>query len=100
VTGNSWAAELVGDHFSDNSGFNGKLIRLDFQRDSAWLKDAEVTGITSSKEQTLSGQWATVLRFDYRALGSNGPWQRAALRVKTDRWFAIPFVRAVERIEP
>ncbi len=99
-SGNTALAEFLGDHFSENKGWNRQSLALDVQRDSLWLKGAELSNVTTSREQTLSGQWVTMVRFKYRGVRSSGPWRDAALRVKTDAWYLLPYVRVVEIAEP
>ncbi len=99
-SGNTDLAEFLGDHFSENKGWNRQSLALDIQRDSVWLNGAELSDVTTSREQTLSGQWVTMVRFKYRGMHSSAPWQEAALRVKIDRWYLLPYVRVVEIAEP
>lgn len=96
--GNSWAAGLLADHFSEDNTFNSRSLALDFGRDTQMLAGAEISGVTTEQMQTLSGQWATELRFKYHP-ATGGPWQQAALRVKTDTWLVFTYIRAVEPIQ-
>jgi hypothetical protein len=98
--GNANAAELLGDHFSDDKTWHQKFYAQDIQRDIGYLSNAELTGVTATREQTLSGQWVTMVRFSWRERGSSGAWTQAALRVKTDHWWFITYIRAVEVVEP
>jgi hypothetical protein len=99
-SGNPAFAEALGDHFSDQHEGQMALYKMDIQRDLDWLRGAEISDITTSREQTLSGQWVTNLRFKYRAAGSPDPPRQVMLRVKTDRWIALTYIRAVEIVEP
>ena len=96
--GNTSVAEALGDHYSENRAANSQLYEMDLQRDIGWLRGAQVASVTTSREQTLSGQWATVLRFDWRP-DSSAQWRHATLRVKTERWLLITYIRAVELVE-
>lgn len=98
--GNAKAAELLGDHFSDDQTWHQKFYAQDIQRDMAYLQGAELSGVTTTREQTLSGQWVTMVRFSWREKGSTGSWTQGALRVKTDHWWFITYIRAVEVVEP
>src|SRR5438309_11527201 len=80
--GNDTAAQLLGDHFSDDQGWHQRFFEQDIRRDIGYLNGATLSGVTASREQTLSGQWVTMLRFNYRAPDSTA-WSQAALRVKT-----------------
>jgi hypothetical protein len=91
---------MLGDHFSDEHEGQMALYRMDIQRDLDWLRGAEISNVTTAREQTLSGQWVTNLRFMYRAQGSADPPRQVMLRVKTDRWLALTYVRAVEIVDP
>src|SRR5438552_1289492 len=82
--GNAGAAELLGDHFSDDKTWHQKFYAQDIQRDMAYLQGSELSGVITTREQTLSGQWVTMVRFSWRKSGSTGAWTPAALRVKTD----------------
>jgi hypothetical protein len=99
-SGNPGLAEVMGDHFSDQHEGQMALYKMDIQRDLDWLRGAEITNVTTAREQTLSGQWVTNLRFMYRAAGSSDPPRQVMLRVKTDRWIALTYIRAVEIVEP
>ena len=99
-SGNPAFAEALGDHFSDERDRQMRFYQQDIQRDLEWLRGADVSDVTPSREQTLSGQWVTNLRFKYRAQGSTDPPRQVMLRVKTDRWLAITYIRAVEIVEP
>jgi len=96
--GNDGAAALLGDHFSEDRNFNQKMFALDFQRDSDYLNGAQITGMSLERTQSLSGQWMTVARFQYRPLGSTD-WHPAELRVKTASWLCVTYIRAVESVE-
>ncbi len=41
----------------------------------------------------------TVVRFSYRPPNSNEVPRKGALRVKTDKWWLLTYVRTVEMIE-
>ena len=99
-SGNSGIAEMLGDHFSDQQDLNRRFYALDIQRDLDRFRNAQISDLTTSREQTLSGQWATVIRFNYRSTGSPGQPRSAALRVKTDTWFVFTYIRAVEVASP
>jgi hypothetical protein len=99
-SGNSGIAEMLGDHFSEQQDLNRRFYALDIQRDLDRFRNAQITDLTTSREQTLSGQWATIVRFNYRPSGSSDPPQPAALRVKTDTWFVFTYIRAVEVASP
>jgi hypothetical protein len=99
-TGNVWLAELMGDHFSDDRGWHQRFYGQDIQRDAGSLYDAELSDVSANREQTLSGQWVTMVRYKWRERGSSGPWHEGALRVKTDHWWIFTYIRAVEPIEP
>jgi hypothetical protein len=99
-SGNSGIAEMLGDHFSDQQDLNRRFYALDIQRDLDRFHNAQITDLTTSREQTLSGQWATVIRFNYRPSGSSSQPQPVALRVKTDTWFVFTYIRAVEVASP
>jgi hypothetical protein len=99
-SGNTVFAEALGDHFSEQHEGQMALYKMDIQRDLDWLRGAEISNVTTAREQTLSGQWVTNLRFDYRAQGSPDPPRQVMLRVKTDRWIALTYIRAVEIVEP
>jgi hypothetical protein len=98
-SGNVGIAELLGDHFSDDSGWHQKFYATDIQRDMSYLHDAEVTNVIATREQTLSGQWVTIVRFNWREPGSTGDWHTGAMRVKTGRWLFITYINAVELVE-
>ena len=98
--GNTAAAELLGDHFSDDQTWHQRFYAQDIQRDMAYLQRAELSGVNSTREQTLSGQWVTMVRFSWRETGSTDAWTPAALRVKTDHWWFITYIRAVEPVDP
>jgi len=66
----------------------------------AYLQGAELSGVTTTREQTLSGQWVTMVRFSWRKAGSTATWTPGALRVKTDHWWFFTYIRAVEDVEP
>lgn len=99
-SGNPGLAEAMGDHFSEQHEGQMALYKMDIQRDLDWLKGAEITNVTTAREQTLSGQWVTNLRFMYREAGSTDLPRQVMLRVKTDRWIALTYIRAVEIVEP
>ncbi len=99
-TGNPDVAMLLGDHYTSDMQSNQALLALDVHRDIGWLAGARVSEVTTSREQTLSGQWVTVVRFKWQAANSKAPPAPAALRVKTDRWLIFTYVRAVEVVEP
>ena len=98
--GNSEAAQLLGDHFSPDSDWHQRFFEQDIQRDMDYLKGATLSNVTTSREQTLSGQWVTIVRFDWRDPASAGGWQPGALRVKTDKWWFLTYIRAVEVVQP
>ncbi len=101
VNANSiWAAELLGDQYSKDRNWHQRFYKLDIQRDEGYLSGAELSDVTTSREQTLSGQWVTVVRFKWRGQTSLGNWQPAALRVKTDKWLVFTYIRAVEVAQP
>jgi hypothetical protein len=99
-SGNPAFAEALGDHFSDQADWQMRFYKQDIQRDLDWLRGAEITDVTTAREQTLSGQWVTNLRFNYREQGSADPPRQVMLRVKTDKWLALTYVKAVEIVEP
>lgn len=99
-SGNTWAAEALGDHWSADQAQNMSFYEADIQRDTAWLRGAEITDATATREQTLSGQWVTMVRFNWRPTGSLDPPKKGALRVKTDSWLIVTYVRAVEVTDP
>lgn len=96
----SWAAELLGDQYSEDRVWHQRFYEQDIQRDEGYLAGAELSDVTTSREQTLSGQWVTVVRFNWRGSGSLYNWQPGALRVKTDKWLVFTYVRAVEVVQP
>lgn len=98
-SGNAGIARTLGDRFSDEGDLHRRFLDLDIRRDLDWLSDADITGLTTAREQTLSGQWATILRFNYRPHNSPDPARPATLRVKTDRWFVFTYIRAVEIVD-
>ena len=98
-TGNTSAAELLGDHYSDEKDWRQRFFEQDIQRDVQWLQGAEISDITATREQTLSGQWVTMLYFKWRPAGSLEPPEDAALRVKTEKWFLLSYIRAVELVD-
>lgn len=99
-SGNPAIAEALGDHWSDERDWQMRFYQQEIQRDLEWLRGADISDVTTAREQTLSGQWVTNLRFMYRAQGSTDPPRQVMLRVKTDRWLAITYIRAVEIVEP
>src|SRR5205085_2709453 len=98
--GNAGVAEFLGDQFSDNRTWQQRFYQQDIQRDISYLGGADVSDVSTSHEQTLSGQWVTVVRFNWREAGSQGSWTPAALRVKTDKWLVFTYIRAVEIMQP
>ena len=102
-SGNVGIAELMGDHYSEDRDWHQRFFRQDIQRDLEWLQGAHLTDVTTSREQTLSGQWVTILRFNYTPANPTNPNQAqprpAALRVKTDHWLLITYIRAVELLQ-
>jgi hypothetical protein len=98
-SGQAWAAEILGDQYSDDRDWHQRFFQLDIQRDMSYLSGADITDVTTTREQTLSGQWVTVVRFNWRPTDV-GRWQPAALRVKTDKWFVFTYIRAVEEMAP
>src|SRR2546425_1274636 len=90
---NSWAAEVLGDQYSDDRDWHQRFYKQDIQRDEGYLAGAELSDVTTSREQTLSGQWVTMVRFNWRGPASLNRWQPAALRVKTDKWLIFTYVR-------
>ncbi|HKP52421.1 MAG TPA: hypothetical protein VJ183_07195 [Chloroflexia bacterium] len=99
-SGNEGLAELLGDHFSENNVANQQLLRQDIRRDLAWLGGKELSDVTATREQTLSGQWVTVVRFSYKPPNSNEAPRNGTLRVKTDKWWLLTYVRTVEVVQP
>ena len=99
-TGNLWLAGLMGDHFSDDKGWHQRFYGQDIQRDADSLHSVELSGVSATREQTLSGQWFTMVRYKWRERGSSGPWHEGALRVKTDHWWFFTYIRAVEPTDP
>lgn len=99
-TGNTGVAELLGDHYSSDKEWHQRFYKQDIQRDESWLQGAEISDVTTAREQTLSGQTVTMVRFKWRAAGNVGPLRDVALRVKTDSWLLLTYVRAVEVVEP
>jgi hypothetical protein len=98
-TGNAQAAELLADHYDNTTTAQQTRYTLDIQRDIARFGDAELSDIETQRGQTMSGQWVTALRFKYRPSGSTGAWSTALLYVKTEKWFLLPYIRAVEERE-
>jgi hypothetical protein len=98
-TGNTWTAELLGDHYSDEKEWRQSFYEQDIQRDVQWLQGAEISDVTATREQTLSGQWVTMLRFKWRAAGSIEPPEDAMLRVKTEKWLLLNYITAVELVD-
>lgn len=76
--------------------FQPACVRQDIQRDTAWLGSKELSDVTATREQTLSGQWVTVVRFSYKPPNSNEAPRKGELRVKTDKWWLLTYVRTVE----
>jgi hypothetical protein len=99
-SGNTWAAETLGDHFSPDSARNKVMLSLDIQRDLAYLHAAELRNVVSTRESTLSGQWVNIVRFEWREAGSTGPWNKLAMRVKLEKWLLLTYIRTVELIDP
>ena len=99
-SGQAWAAEILGDQYSDDRDWHQRFFQLDIQRDISYLSGADISDISASREQTLSGQWVTVVRFNWRGPTSLGHWQPGALRVKTDKWLIFTYIRAVEEMSP
>lgn len=99
-TNNTWAAEMLGDQYSEDRNWHQTVYQLDLWRDSQYLANAELSDVTSSREQTLSGQWVTVVRFNWKSPETLYKWQPSALRVKTDKWFFFTYIRAVEVVQP
>src|ERR1051325_1264338 len=60
---NTWTAELLGDQYSEDRNWHQRFYQLDIKRDEEYLANAELSDVTTSREQTLSGQWVTVVRF-------------------------------------
>jgi hypothetical protein len=98
-SGNTSAAELLGDHYSDEKDWRQRFYEQDIQRDLRWLQGAEISDVRAIREQTLSGQWVTMLRFKWRAAGTMEPPEDAVLRVKTEKWFLLSYIRAVEIVD-
>jgi ABC-type glycerol-3-phosphate transport system substrate-binding protein len=98
-TGNTWTAALLGDHYSDEKDWRQRFYEQDIQRDVQWLQGAEISDVTATREQTLSGQWVTMLRFNWRPAGTMAPPESAVLRVKTEKWFLLSYIRAVELVD-
>ena len=99
-TGNLWLAGLMADHFSDDKGWHQRFYGQDIQRDAGSLHDVELSEVSATREQTLSGQWVTMVRYKWRERGTSGPWHEGALRVKTDHWWFFTYIRAVEPTDP
>jgi hypothetical protein len=99
-TGNRGAAELLGDHYSEDKDWHRRFLAQDITRDMDWLGGAELSDVAASREQTLSGQWVTVVRFQWRTPEVSSSWTPGALRVKTDSWMFVTYVRAVELVDP
>ena len=70
--------------------------QLDLERDLAWLGGATISDVQTTREETLSGQGVTMVRFKWRPAGSNSLPEDAVLRVKTERWLAVTYIRTVE----
>jgi hypothetical protein len=98
-SGNTSAAELLGDHYSDEKDWRQRFYEQDIQRDVQWLQGAAISDVSAVREQTLSGQWVTMLYFKWRPAGSLEPPEDAALRVKTEKWFLLSYIRAVELVD-
>lgn len=98
-TGNTWAAEMLGDHYSGEKDWRRRFYQQDIQRDVQWLQGAEISDVAATRAQTLSGQWVTMLRFQWRPSGSLGPLEDATLRVKTEKWWLWNYIRAVELVD-
>ncbi|MEA2574676.1 MAG: hypothetical protein QOH93_1974 [Chloroflexia bacterium] len=98
-TGNTWTAELLGDHYSGEKDWRQRFYEQDIQRDVQWLQGAEISDVTATREQTLSGQWVTMLYFKWRPASSLEPPQDATLRVKTEKWLLLNYIRAVELVD-
>ncbi|MDQ5823280.1 MAG: hypothetical protein M3441_03600 [Chloroflexota bacterium] len=99
TNGNAWTAELLGDHYSDEKDWRQRFYEQDIQRDVQWLQGAEISDVTATREQTLSGQWVTMVYFKWRPAGSIAPPEDAALRVKTEKWLLMNYIRAVELVD-
>jgi hypothetical protein len=99
-TGNVGLADLMGDHFSDDKSWHQRFYGQDIQRDAAALHDLEVSDVSTTREQTLSGQWVTMVRYKWRERGSSNAWNESAMRVKTDHWWFFTYIRAVEPVDP
>ncbi|HEX8230568.1 MAG TPA: hypothetical protein VF826_14815 [Chloroflexia bacterium] len=99
TNGNTWTAELLGDHYSDEKDSRQRFYEQDIQRDVQWLQGAEISDVTATREQTLSGQWVTMVYFKWRPVGSIQPPEDAALRVKTEKWLLLNYIRAVELVD-
>jgi hypothetical protein len=97
---NKGLAMLLADHYTQNSEGQRASYEFDLERDLGWLGGASVSSVEATREETLSGQAVTVLRFNWRPAGGNSPPEPAALRVKTERWFVVTYIRAVEIIDP
>jgi|SRR5687768_1709607 len=97
---NKGLAMLLADHYTQNAEGQRASFEFDLDRDLGWLGGAEVADVEAAREETLSGQKVTVVRFNWRPAGSNGPQAPAALRVKTERWFVVTYIRTVEVIDP
>ncbi len=98
-TGNTWTAELLGDHYSDERAWRQRFYEQDIQRDVQWLQGAEISDIEAVREQTLSGQWVTMVYFKWRPGDTREPLRDAALRVKTEKWLLLNYIRAVELVD-
>lgn len=98
-TGNTSTAELLGDHYSDEKDWRQRFYEQDIQRDVQWLQGAEISDVRAVREQTLSGQWVTMLYFKWRPAGTLEPHRDAVLRVKTEKWFLLSYIRAVELVD-
>jgi hypothetical protein len=93
-------ALLMADHYSQRGEANRALYGLDLSRDIAWLGGATISDVQATRDTTLSGQTVTLLTFKWRPAGSSGPLQNGALRVKTERWFALTYIKTVEIAGP
>jgi hypothetical protein len=97
---NKGLAMALGDHYTSNAEGQRAIYELDVDRDLEWLGGATISEVQATREETVSGQSVTILKFQWRPAGSSSVPEEAALRVKTDRWFAVTYIRTVEVMDP
>jgi hypothetical protein len=97
---NKGLAMALGDHYTSNAEGQRAIYELDIDRDLDWLGGASISDVQATREETVSGQTVTILKFKWRPVASGSAPEEAALRVKTDRWFVVTYIRAVEVIDP